>query len=103
MADDSMTCPLDCGADLHIQWTASRPLFQSDLNDTQPPAPRERYVATWDVICEEGHTVLVPDSGECQHGDECECPDNEGDEIRTFRMFDLIRLDALLNRLGGKG
>ena len=99
-AGGTLTCPLDCGADLHIAWTASRPLFRSDLTEPEPPAPGERYVASWTVVCEEGHTVLVPGTGQCGHSDGCECPDNEGDEVRTFRRVDLLRLGSLIARIG---
>lgn len=100
----SLTCGLlGCGADLHVEWRLSRPLFVGDVKPgSDLPSTEDAYTASWQVVCEKGHVLLVPgpdgcplcgsdDDGECRHDDF-----DGSEENRTFRSHDLTRLRSTL-------
>lgn len=96
-----LTCVLpDCTADLHLNWTLSRPLYVGD-RPASLPEPGDAYTSTWEVACEEGHVLLVPGHSLCPCGDdECAHTDFDGsDDLRTFRAHDLARLLKTLDML----
>jgi hypothetical protein len=56
----SAACPLpECGADLYITWTASRPVFLADTAADFGDASGA-YSKDWEIGCSEGHTLLIP-------------------------------------------
>jgi hypothetical protein len=97
---EPLTCPLpNCGHQLHLTWTNGRALYADDLAD--PPALSDLHTSTWEVRCEDGHVVLLPDHlgcGRCRDEGTCPggCDVDSDDDYRTFRLHDAGRLAALL-------
>ena len=99
-----LLCPLpDCGSCLHVTWMLDSPLCAGDV---APPKPADAYTSNWTVGCEEGHVILTPGlvGCGCEDPSEGECHHNEDDydwneELRTFTIHDVRRLEAVLAAL----
>lgn len=101
---DSVACPLPgCGSPLHLQRTTDRAVLSGDFADAQVLDHDDAHTSTWQVLCEDGHVVLLPGPTGCPHG----CDDNGepcpheatfdgSDDYRTFQPHDLGRLANLL-------
>lgn len=99
MADrfiDDVSCPIPgCISILHLTWTRSRPFSWIDLKDPRPLEPNAAYTGTWQVECENGHIVMVPDPvclGDCPDPD---VEHDHDDELRRFTAADGHRLREL--------
>jgi hypothetical protein len=87
-----------CGADLHIVWTADRSIYLSDTA-RDIGSPDNAALITWEVVCEAGHTVLVPpDTAEESYMfGGCNCDPEDGPSPDQFCGHgDLVRLRAVL-------
>jgi hypothetical protein len=99
---DPLTCPLldppngVCGADLHVKWTGSMSLHHGDITDPEALFPNDAHTGTWSVICEEGHTILIPTKTFVDDPDGTVDQDYS-EELRTFHASDGARLAYLLN------
>jgi hypothetical protein len=84
----SAACPLsECGAELYITWTASRPVFlvdtAADLRDASGA-----YSKDWEIGCGEGHILLTPTGS----GGDSEVFGESNDDIPRDDLEQLRRL-----------
>lgn len=94
-------CPLpDCGEDLHLTWHQGRPVYLYDLGVADKGIEADSaHTQNWEIICEGGHTVMVPgeaycpcDADDCPHDDQFD----NSDEFRVFMPRDVRRLRELI-------
>ena|ERR1700733_4288032 len=87
-----------CGADLHIRWTADRLIYLTD-SARDIGEPMSAGMVSWEVVCEAGHTVLVPpDTAEESYlFGGCTCDPDDGPSPDQFCGHgDLARLRIVL-------
>jgi len=101
-------CPLpDCDSPLHLVRLTDRCFYAGDFKDAAPLDASDFHTATWEVKCERGHTVMLPDDATGCDAVGCPDPGGEGcihpdadfdwsDDYRTFRGHDLARLHRLV-------
>jgi hypothetical protein len=83
----NLLCPLPisdtdrCTGELYLTWERAYGLGASDL-DGDAPKPDGAHSSSWEVVCTEGHVILVPLNG--------------AEDYATFEAADLKRLEAVL-------
>lgn len=84
-----------CGGDLYWVWDLTLPVYLGDLRGGAAPGPDEAYAGGWQVVCAEGHTILMPAALTGDDG----ADEDSADDMRTIRPADLIRLTEVLSAL----
>lgn len=88
-------CPLPgCGAILYITWHMTMPVFLDSTTEDLRQW-RDTYTETWEIGCEEGHTVLLPLTGS---NDYERFGDSDDDDEVPAEHKDLARLQALVGK-----
>jgi hypothetical protein len=101
---ESMSCPLPsssdpdarCTGELYVHTTESFPVYvDPEVDDFRPG---KGTTSLWEVVCTEGHVVLLPPDIHCEYaefGQPCELCPEEGIKHDDFRS-----LAALQERFG---
>lgn len=89
-----MRCGLpDCGATLHMVWHYDMAIPAGATVGLLADA-KSHHTSSWEVICEEGHTVLLPvdNGGDYNDFGVCKCEPTEPYEDRWCGHGDMARL-----------
>jgi hypothetical protein len=90
---ESAHCPMpDCGADLYLVRTENIPIYRVSIAEDLKPG--KGITTGWEVVCTEGHTLLLPGDEHPEDADfvdHCEACEESG----TFHN-DLVRLGDVL-------